>query len=391
MTVEAALEKALATNPRLEASRAQLEAARGRVRAWGAQANPLVDVGVSAGGANVGSRDEDLIVTQTLDLSQQRASRRQAAESARDAAEAEFQAAANDLARDVRFAYIDAQVARDQAALAVEAVERLTRLQSAVERRVEQGAAPQTSALRAEVETMRARQAAQMADTQLSVALVQLGALLGTAIAPKCLDRRLPDGRAGAEGEDLLAIAHARRPELRAQRARVVAQEQEVRAVGQGRYPDLVLAGRRARVFAAQADLGVRATLQFPLLDFGTLGGAQAEAEAVLTERRALLVAEERRVTTEVESARARLAGARRTLDAYGAGILSRSLALARKAQTGYDAGVYALFEVLDAQESVRLARAAQLNAAQAVAHAEAELAWATGLSTPVSIPGTPR
>ncbi|MFP5504442.1 MAG: TolC family protein, partial [Candidatus Sericytochromatia bacterium] len=172
-------------------------------------------------------------------------------------------------------------------------------------------------------------------------------------------------------------------------RARVQAQEQEVQAAGRARFPDLVVAARRARLIAPQADVAVRASLLFPLLDFGSIGGAQQEAEALLAERQALLKAEEARVTAEVAAALERLRGARRALVAYQSGVLERSQELARKAQTGYEAGVFALFEVLDAQEALRLARLTQLNAAVEVARAEVELAWAIGL-IPASAPSLP-
>jgi outer membrane protein TolC len=381
--IEDAIRLAFERHPRLQASKQRLEAARGRARAWSGQPNPLVDVGVSVGGQNVGSRDEDLIVSQTLDLSQQRAARHQSAARALEAAESDYGAAANDLARDVRLAYIDAQTALGQQALAQEAHARAVRLRSAVNKRVEQGVAPQTAAMRAEVEALRASQALLAAGTELTVALVQLRLLTGVTIAPGALEPTIATGPVASTDDDLTARALRDRPELKSLRARVEAQVQEARAIGQSRFPDVVLAGRRARLFAAQADVGLRASLQFPLLDFGSIGGAQQEAEAMVGERQALLLAEEARVASEVMAAQERLAGTRRALSAYQSGVLARSQALERKAQTGYEAGVYNLFEVLDAQEALRSARTAQLSVNRDIARAEAELAWATGSYPP--------
>ena len=325
--------------------------------------------------------DEDLIVTQTLDVSRQRDARHQAALLAVDGAEAEVGVAAQELARDVGLAYVAAQAAAAEADLAREAEERLRRLEGAVQVRVTRGAAPRTAAVRAEVEALRASQASQLAASRRAVALARLRALVGWgADGDPRLDAAIATGTLGAERAGLLAEALARRPELVALRARAAAQEYEVQAIGRSRFPDLLLAGRRARVLAPQADVGVRAGLQFPLWDFGAIGGAEQEAEAILAERRAQVRAEEARIQGEGEAGLARLRGARLALLAYQPRVLERSRELARKVEVGYRAGVYALFELLDAHEALRLARLAQLQATLEAAQAEIELAWAVGL-----------
>lgn len=377
VSVSEVLSQAILVHPRIEAARQRVEAAQARVRALGGQANPLLDIGFSAGGTNVGSRDEDLILTQTFDLSQQRVHRRQAAEAERDAVQADLEAAMNDLGRELRLAFTAAQLAERLSALEHESVQRAERLKRIANQRVDQGVAPQTAALRAEVELLRARRNLQQADVEVATRMEALRALGGMPSgSPLELTPLAPEERAAvAASSDALPP----RPELFALKSRVEAREQELRAVGAGRWPDLVLAGRRARVLAPNADVGLRASLQVPLFDFGAIAGAQAEAEAGVAERRALLRAEEARVKAEVSAAKLRLAAAKDALAAYETGIVARSRTLVKKAQMGFEAGVYSLLEVLDAQEALHQAETARLLATAELANAQTGLLWALG------------
>ncbi|MBC7544959.1 MAG: TolC family protein [Candidatus Sericytochromatia bacterium] len=384
MTLVAAVALALRISPKLEASQSRMAAARGRVRSLGWLANPLLDIGFSAGGTNVGSRDEDIILTQTFDVSQQRSLKRQAAIRVLAAAEADMRTTANDLVREVSLTYVDLQLADAQLEFNQEDTARTRRLKEAVDRKVEQGQAAKTAAMRAEVELLRGLQRLQQAETARIVAATRLAALLGLPMDTPLQAR--PDfvvGPATDASLDLRSDVLQRRPELAALTARMQAQQFEARAVGAGRWPDLVVYGRRSRIFDLAADMGVRAALQFPLLDFGSISGAQQEAEALATERQALFRAETVRVTTEIAVAEHRLRGAQRGLEAYQRGVTDRMQQLAHKAQIGYEAGAYTLFEVLDAQEAAHNVPHAQLNAKAEVVRAEAELAWALGVATP--------
>lgn len=382
LSTHEAVSLALAADARLRAKREQIEAAEGGVEAQARHPNPILDVGVSTGGPGVGSRDEDIIVSQTFDTSGQRKLRRRSASSKLDSVQSDYSMAVNDLVREVLVAYVEAQSAMGQRDLGRESSERANRVKELVSRQVERGAAAQTAVTRAEIELLRVQQFTRQSELARDSAIVQLRSLLGQSDGGPIALESLDVATAGPLPEELDTLkleAKRMRPDLASLAEGVRAQEQEVRAISASRRPDLQVAARRARLLDDDADVGLRASLVLPLFDYGSIAGAHRQARAVAAERRALLEALQRRVDTQVTLGYQKNLSARQALQAYQGSVLARSSELLEKTRQGYESGLYSLIELLDAEGAMNQARLGHLNAHAEMQRAEIELAWAVG------------
>ncbi|MBI3894137.1 MAG: TolC family protein [Candidatus Wallbacteria bacterium] len=386
LSEERAVSLALAADARLRAQRERVDAAAGGVQAQTRLVNPVLDIGTSAGGNGVGSRDEDIIVSQTFDTSGQRKLRRLAALRMLDSAHSDYSMAVNDLVREVRLAYVEAQAAVGQRDLGRESAERANRVKELVSRQVARGAAAQTALTRAEIELLRVRQATRRSELAAGLATVELASLLGQrhggSFALEPLDACAAPPRPG-ELDALQAEAKRRRPDLSSLAESVRAQEQEVRAIGARRRPDLMVAARRAKLFDSEADVGVRAGFIVPLFDYGSIAGEERQARGVAAERRASLEALERKVDAQVALSYEKDLSARQALQSYEGSVLARSSELLEKTRQGYESGLYSLLELIDAEGAMNQTRLGYISAQAELRNAAIELAWALGRYAP--------
>jgi len=148
LSVETALEQALAHNPRVAAVIHDLRAARQGVRAAGALANPQVAFTPALTGGVGGGSDNELFIAQPLEVNGARSARRGAAEARLRETEAEAAVLLRDVVYEVRAAYYELVRAREQAALARDILaiagelDRLARVQVELGARERQRASP---------------------------------------------------------------------------------------------------------------------------------------------------------------------------------------------------------------------------------------------------------
>lgn len=372
LTLARALEEAEARSPALVAARADVEAARGRLRQARFRFNPVLDVEVEnfAGTGPYSSfngTETTVSVNQRLDLGGRRKARMTLAEAELAAQEYRFAIARADLGRQVRNLFALGVAARDNLALARENEDRARELSRVARELVDAGKEPPLRGLRAEAALAQATAALRAAEADEAAARRSLAALLGVDVPP-----------AELAGSDLLtppAIVDATVTlDVRlAEAERVIADAQLRQARAEGRLDPSVGVG--VRQLRETGDRALIASLSVPLPVFdrnqGNVAAARSGVQGAEARRDSVLA----NTQAEIANARAALVAAEARVAALeGSGIGQAREAL-RLAQLSYRAGKSSLIELLDAQQAYASAQGELIAARRARAEAQATLA----------------
>jgi len=295
-----------------------------------------------------------------------------------------------DLESQARVAYW-AAVAADAARAAVAAeVLRAERLSADARALREVGLAVRADELGAEARLAAARRREIETGAAAADRLAELRSLLGVPpdAAVELRDRGAVLPGPPPELDELLAEAHAARPELAGLAARRAATRSRARVAAAVRRPQLSLSGRwdvarpNDRYLppedAWNSSWSVGVSAGWRLFD-----GNRASAEAAAIEAEALALAAdlaelERAVALEVESARRAVVTAV-AADRAAAAALAAAAAREADCRERYAAGVATVAEVLDAQEELARAELAQASARAGSWVADARLRRAVG------------
>ena len=343
-------------SPELAAARAALAAAGGRARQAGALTNPTVSYAYEQTAMGDQKTSQAIVaVEQPLELTGVRGARHDAAELRRGAAQADLQAAENQLDHDVTRAFALAQAAKVRLTLAKQATSAFEGAQRVTVARLVAGDASGYEARRVRLEA--ARYGALQAEAELAarMALVALATLLG--LPPDSLS--LPNLEEQPEASPLaisrdsaVALALARRPELIAAERQSAGAFAEARAVGRERIPIPVLTGgwKTEQTLAGSARLdGFVAGIALPLPLWDRKGGAVAGANAEAQRRVAELESVRRRTAREADEAYAALQAAEQAVTGLRSAVGGEATAALRAAETAYREGELSLVEWLDA------------------------------------------
>lgn len=437
---------ALANNPRLPAARASQDAARERLNVLRSRPNPVLQLVPGIGGTRE-ARDEEVILSQPIDLFGQRRSQAGVAGAELRRAQAETTLAERSLIVQVKNAAADLFAAQEAESLGVAQVEVAQAFRNAAARRAELGDVPPVQVQRAELELLRvqndltnaqterlARRAGlnqlvgQAPETPLRVTLpiasgftdllrlrgpLQPSAAPGQPIAPggaslpPATDSPTPGSPApgasvigssgqiasnlvGARGQ-ILPGALSTRPDLLSAQATLEARQAQVGVLRRQGRPQLEVQGRRSAFFGRQGSYALRAVVTVPLFDFGSLKSERRAAQAEVRAQEAQISVLRAQVSTQVEQALLGLEQQRQTVERYRAeatGIVPLTLDLLRKTQIGYNAGASTYLEVLEAQRTLRQVQTEYLQALVGVRSSEAALESALGAAPPGSLVG---
>ena len=372
LTVPEALRLARSANPAVQAARLDADARRALVRQAGRRPNPVL----SADLENLGARlDEGVPITarlaQTFARGGDRAARRALAEREADLADVATGTAALDLSAEVRSRYADALAAQTRAALARPTLAIADSVVAVVAFQVEVGdRSPvdetRAAVARAEVEAERLR-----ADAARDAALARLAALWGGTPVPGAvavLPPPLPPDSVEARLARTPALAR-----LRAEADRRAAEVALARAEG---TPDLtVSAGLRTFL---DGDGSPRAALvggvSLPLPVFSrnadAVEAARIRVSAVDAQRQAALLD----ARAAVEAARGQLLAALAAARTYRETVVPGAESVAARVEEGYREGKFDVLDVLNAQRTLALARAALADADADAQRAAADL-----------------
>ena len=379
------LGRAQERNPELLQARAAVEAERRRVPQAGALADPVLSLGIqndSFSRLTIGEMETSFIsfgASQTVPWPGKRGLREQVASLELRKAEAALARAFLTLEAQIRSAYVDLLVAREELVLTRELEELWRQAQGAARVRYESGQAPQSDLLRAQLELARLAQRRVLGEAQVEIARATLNRLAGDP-----LDAPI-DARAHLAGDDpqLLSEAEAQRdaearsPELLAAR--------------------LALAQSRAGTSLARKEWLPDVTVQAAVMERGTLPamwqlgvsipvplwGGRKQANLVgESEQRAAAAGQSAEAIRQVLALRTRerVALLKATLavnDRYRNGLLALSEATARSTLSQYQVGRVPFTAVLEALGSLVADRAGYLQSsadAQRIAIAQQAL-----------------
>lgn len=184
VTLDAAIQRALAESPRLKSFGSAMMASKGARRQAGVLPNPEIGLeaeNVAGQGPYKGTDSAEMTagVSQLIEIGGKRSARQEAADRGYDIANFDYKAARLDLIRDVTIAYADAVAAQEEVKLAEEQRNLANEVLGTVSKRVAAAAEPLIQKSKAEVALATSEIAFNKATRELEVAKKKLASLWG--------------------------------------------------------------------------------------------------------------------------------------------------------------------------------------------------------------------
>lgn len=349
-----ALELAATNHPLIRQSAAGVAQADAQLRSARAAQNPTLSLAHGTG-RDASGLDEDIILSQTIELGGKRAYRIRGASADLSAVQYERVGTALDVRLSVQTAYYEALGAQDGYDLATTTQAVTKQFVEAAQTQFQAGDAPRSNVIRSQIELSRGQQDLNSAQTNLDNRLAELCSLIGRPVGTKLtLTDKLSFTPTSYLLPDLETLALQNRPDLmaaQATRASLAAAVQSKRAESR---PDLFIEGIRASVDPSVEGAVIRAGITFSPFDLGQKRADVAAAQSAVARQDAAIAEAQRTARLEVETAYRDLQQARTTVESFEAGRLVNAKELLGMAQTGYEKGASTYLEVLDAQNVYR-------------------------------------
>lgn len=403
LTMEQALEIAMKQQPTLRQSRAQVEAARGRVDQARVAQRPTLAVSASATIGAGGSKLADLGyprgslglgATANLRITDfgQTAAQLRAARLSAEAAEASVQTNVLDVRTSVEVSYLEAVARARLVSVAQTTVTSEEAHVDQAKRFVAAQAKDPIEVVQAQSRAANARASLAQAQSQAAIALANLRAAIGWVDPAATLAVHqswpVPPSEPPPQLTDLVTMARSARPEIVQFDKQVAAAEANIDAANAQRRPVLSATARSTysptyefrvpesefvrNLNSAQSNWSIGLSLTWQAFDGGRAAAdarvAKANRESALAQRDALLLD----LTTQLDSARAQIdanrAATQASLEAVESARAQLELAEAR-----YSQGLGSQIELADAQTAVTTAEGNLIQSEFQLANA-----WAT-------------
>lgn len=359
LTLQRAIEMAIASNAELSVARRELEAADGPVMQGGTRPNP--ELSFLLEDTQRATRTTTLQINQPIELGGKRAARISAAERGRDIAAAELAAKRADLRATVVSTFYDVLLAQEHVKLAGDSTELARRAADAAGKRVQAGKISPVEETRARVAEATARLEAAQAASELRLSRQRLAATWGDA-SPR-FDRVESDSAlAPVPTFDAVSARLATSPSLR--RAQIEVQRRSALSDLERakRTPDLTVslgAKRDEQLGRSQAVIG----LSIPLPLFDRNQGNLLEALRREDKSRDELAAADIQLKSAVALAWGRLDTAGTEARTIRDQVLPGAQSAYDAATQGFELGKFNLSDVLDAQRTLFQGKAQYLRA----------------------------
>jgi len=376
LTMNEAVRLALANNPSLRASSAELDAAAARAlqaRKW---SNPELELAAEdwplESGRGFADAKQTIGVAQTLPFPGKKSFDRRIGGAGVKLSGAELAVRRTEIVRDVKAGFYRVLAAERMVEVSGKLAGVAEAAAATARKRVEAGAAAFQEQLRAEVQLEQGRSGRAEQERELAAARQALAVLLGR---PELKTARLVGTLAETANAALLNADRGqwlpRHPSAAAAQVKVERAELEARRARLGKYPDVKLGVAGGRIGATDesiVQLGV--AIPLPVLDRGK--GREREANAQVELASAEREAVHQHLQREWSNARARYRTATEQVTRYRERILPRAEEALRLVQTGFEEGKFGFIDLLDTQRTTAEARLAyqekllELNIAQA-------------------------
>ncbi len=394
LSIEEVVARALADNPDLRASRAEVEAAVGRLRQAGLRPNPMLELG----GQKAISPDNNLTIglAVPLDLNGRKEGRVGVAERELQMKQVQVRDRERRLAADVRMKAGELLAARRNLTVTDDLLRVNRDALRLVRARVREGAAPALDENLQLVEANRLDASRQLLASRAKITALQLMALAGMAPdAPLGLHGELAPGGPPPEATEAVLRALAARPDLQAARTDVSVGLAKIRREqAEGRWDASVTVGYQRQDFGFNLNgltntgatrpiqdvfhyFGAGVSIMLPVRNRNEGNIAAARAEAQAAERRLELA--ELTVRQEVSAALVQYEAAQRSLDIYARGVREVALRNLDVVRQSYQLGRGSLLDVIAEQRRYIDIENGYTDALKQVYDAAVEIARVTG------------
>ncbi|WP_026082933.1 TolC family protein [Pseudomonas tolaasii] len=368
LTLDSALQTAIANNPDLAAAQWDIDIAKGGRQQAGLIPNPVASVDVED--TRRDSRTTSIKLSQALELGGKRGARIEVAERAQDAAALTLEQRRNALRADVIAGFYGALRAQERLELAQRSLALAERGLVVAKGRVTAGKASPVEATRAQVQLSEIRLEFNRAQIGLSDAYRSLAASTGSA-APdfqSVAAQRQSSPPLPATAQLLARLEQT--PELRLAELQIQQSEASVGLEKAQRIPDLDVS------IGSQYDAGVRERVNLvgvsmPIPLFNRNQGNVMAASRRADQARDVRNATELRLRTETRQALDLWQTANTEVQAFNQQILPAAQSAVDSATRGFEMGKFNFLDVLDAQRTLIAARTQYL-----AATAQATDAW---------------
>lgn len=360
MTLRAAEDLALVSNPDLAVATRELEATEGAVIQGAARPNP--QLGFLLEDTRKATRTTTLQLDQPIELGGKRTARLDAAERGRDIAVVELDLRRAEVRALVAANFFDVLSAQERVQLAKDVANLAKRATEVAAKRVASGKVPPLEETKARVAEANVRIDLSLAQSELRTARQQLAATWGNP-APRFerVEGRLEPLPSLPSSESINArIAdspHLKRAKIEIQRRKSLADLERAK-----RTPDLTVslgAIRSEELGRNQLLLGV--SIPIPVWDSNR--GNQLEALKRTDKARDELAATQIRLTSDVRQAYERLRAARNEVETLQRDVLPGAQSAYDVAIRGFELGKFNFLDVLDAQRTLFQAKSQHLRA----------------------------
>jgi cobalt-zinc-cadmium efflux system outer membrane protein len=372
LTSDEAVRTMLQSHPRIQAAMLEVRSSMRGVASARSLAN--TEITVSPGFTSAGS-DEELLIAQPLEINGVRAARTGVASAAREATRAKGRIEAAELVQRTRLAFAEALRTRARLKVAEELVETASELDRIARRQVELGTRAGIEQSQTNIELIRARQHATLAEAEWTSAEAELKMLMGVKPSEPLVLAQTDALQPVPEELALLAEALKRRPELALVESEQRTQLQEARLARAEGLPDLSSHFRMERFTREPRDLGFGVSISIPIFDFGSRRNRIAQAELAAEAHARRRAGVEAEIRQEVTKSLAQLRASEAVLGQYQGGLLDEATKLYEATQRGFQLGQSNITALLEAQRTYRAVQIefteARFSQAKAAAHLE--------------------
>ena len=353
LDLETALQMYANRNPGVEASRDQIEMARGRLDQSGLWPNPTFNFeqeGYPFGNSNAGfwgDQEHNIGIGQLFELGGKRSRRKEMARLDLNARELEVENVLRLGQAQVKYAFLRAFYAQKRRNIAQDLFGTYERLREIHQRRLEAGDVSGLSQLRINVEEIRYVTAVTRGQSDFTQAWNELAALLVWSQSGYP-GLRLSDDleRVNQSLEELKRRALESRPDLDVQRVQIRKSQVDVTLQESFNVPDLTVGGGYKNDFGQDSYyLGI----EVPLPLFNRNQGAIAEKSADARRHQSLLTWQELQVLREVQSAFENFSTQRDNLERMQGSVIDQVNQVATITARSYLEGEASLLDYLDA------------------------------------------
>lgn len=346
------LDKAVAENPTMAVSKAQIEAAAAGITVARSFSNP--DLEVMAGPARyrqnptpgATERNYGVTISQQLEFPGTRASRRELAEQQLTYAEKGIQTTSFDLRNLIKQAYLTVLLRQQILQMMGENLNVLQEIQSKIKRKVDVGEAARYELIKADTEVLAAERDYASAQTRIDEAKAILRGMIGNMPDAFEVKPELPTISTLPSITELRQYAE-NNPYLQQLITARDSAEARLKLEKELRFPGVTLKSD----FTQDPDLNTfRVGVAVPLPLWNRREGQIAQAAAGIDEAEANIRLQQQVLRKEIDSAYQRQVIASNQLKVFENGLLQQSEATLSRAEAAYKFGERGILEYLDAQ-----------------------------------------